>query len=83
MGEKEPTLHEMMVKHLTQSITLVIALSWNDAIKDAISHLPYLKTFGMFVYAILLTVIGLMFIRLLNKTSSLADGALQTFSKRE
>ena len=62
----DDSFKKILVKHLSQSITLVIALAWNSAVKQIISEIPVLKSLGLVIYALILTVLGVITIRILN-----------------
>lgn len=43
--------------HLYTALILIVALAWNEAIKNIFDLYPRLKSYGPFIYAIIVTII--------------------------
>ena len=52
--------------HLYTALILVVALAWNEAIKSIFELYPKLKSYGPFIYAIIVTIIVFFVIDLVN-----------------
>ena len=50
---------------LTTALMLVVALAWNDAIKSLFELYPKLKKYGPWVYAIFVTIIVSIFLKII------------------
>jgi len=51
---------EKIAALMTAAFGLIAALAWNEAIKDAISRIPFLTQNGVYAYAILVTVLAVV-----------------------
>ena len=49
------------------SLSFVIALAWNDAFQNLFENAPFLKKSGPWIYAILITLIGISIIYILQR----------------
>jgi len=49
------------------SLSFVIALAWNDAFQNLFERVPYLKKNGPWVYAVLITLMGILIIYMLQR----------------
>ena len=49
------------------SLSFVIALAWNDAFQNLFESVPYLKKKGPWIYAVLITLIGIAIIYILQR----------------
>ena len=68
--EEKPKLRKEIIRqmggYVTTAVSLVVALAWNDAIKDLITYLFPLSTntiFAKFIYAMVLTAAVIMAMR--------------------
>ena len=52
--------------HLYTALILVVALAWNEAIKSLFELYPKFKSYGPFIYAIIVTIIVFFVIDLVN-----------------
>lgn len=61
MSEQKPPPHEKSFKVTSKEIILgaisfLMVLAWNDAFKDYIGRYPELHKYGMFAYAVFVTI---------------------------
>ena len=74
---EDDSFKRVLIKHLSKSITLVIALAWNSAIKQIISEIPILRSHGLIVYAFVLTILGVMAIKVMDKADKFLERELK------
>ena len=48
-------------KSFLTAMSLVVALAWNEAFKSTINMYPYLKKWGPWVYAFIITILSILF----------------------
>ena len=63
--DNDTSYSSIVIDSVISAITLVIALAWNKAIKELIVKITYLDSYGVILYAVLVTLIGVFTIRTL------------------
>jgi len=51
---------EKIAALMTAAFGLIAALAWNEAIKDAINKITFLTQYGIYAYAILVTILAVV-----------------------
>lgn len=65
---------------IISALTFVVGLAWNSAFQNLFQSITWIRNYGPWVYAILLTVVAMVAIRILTHIEKMSEGQWNPFT---